>query len=175
MTMTFALALYGAVLSSASAVWNIRRDVRDRGRLRVRARVAVDNFFPSTPGIADHITFELVNDGRRALIVQRLGGIARDGKPFELPIDPTASRLRPTDGPLKLEPGERLVVEVAPLRQAVDGLRRLCAWDTLGRRYCAPASELRAVQRAHFQRAKKPARITARTGLRGILPPWTRI
>src|SRR5437899_639793 len=93
---TILVAVYGAVVATAVAVWNIYRSITDRGRLRVMA-VRADSF---GRGIAkDKLWYKVTNVGRQPIWLTHIGGGYKTrGKRF---VIATLNQL-----PKKLEPGE---------------------------------------------------------------------
>ncbi len=65
--VTITLAAYGALLSTAIAVWNVYREITNRGRLRVRVNVA-EMFAPGVGAIAkDKLWYKVTNVGRQPI------------------------------------------------------------------------------------------------------------
>src|SRR4051812_12321729 len=74
--LTTALAAWGALLSTLLAIWNIQKDLRDRGRLRVEAYLA--EWLEKDDETGEHVTkyeVEIIvtNVGRRSVTLQSLG------------------------------------------------------------------------------------------------------
>lgn len=173
-TVTLALAIYGALLGTLNALWAIRKDVRDRGRLAVRVKVPTTPFYESGPIVGDLLVFEVVNTGRRVSFIKAVGGCYADGRPFALAIIGGHNQ-HPDSFPAKLEPSERVLIRTQLLSTPPSEVRRLGVWDTLGDSYFAPSADLRGAQRLHLKRAGQSPVLGTRTVLRGFLPLWVRV
>src|SRR6266404_9207285 len=100
------IAVYGALVGSASLAWNIYREITNRGRLRVD--VGVGNLHLSGPtfGVAeepiqrDQLMFTVTNVGRRPIFLTQIGGGYESGDYFMTPQPANEGRL-----PKRLEPG----------------------------------------------------------------------
>lgn len=166
-----AIALWGAVLASANTVWMIRRDRRDRGSLRVRATVHVNDFYPSTPSIPDEIAFTVVNDGKRPAYVREPIGIRTNGDSFVIAMFPPSG----VSLPVRLDAGESFLFKTPLARIPLDDMRRLGVVDTLGNRWFVPGGDFIAVQRRRLEYQKRPDEIPWRTRLRARAPLWLRL
>jgi hypothetical protein len=151
-----AVAIYAAAVSTVALLWNIRRDLRDRGNLRVQTMVATDSTFGRLV-IADQIAWSVVNSGRRPVFLNALGGFYRDGRPFALALAiPPDRGFEPL--PRKLEPGQReLVWTVLP--EDPHSILRLAAWDTEGHIFYPPSHQLRQVLLLALQQAGRPPKL----------------
>jgi hypothetical protein len=165
------LALYGALLATGTLIWNVRRDRRDRGSLRVRATVRINDFFPSTPSVPDEINFEVVNYGKRTAYVRQPIGIRTGGESLELPVFAEEG----VSLPAKLEPGESFRFRTALARFPLDDMRRLGVVDTLGQQWFAPPDDFLTVQRRRLEYQKRPSELSWRTRLRARAPLWLRL
>jgi hypothetical protein len=164
------IALYGAVIATGGLLWTIRRDVKDRPHLRVRATVPISDRM-GFDIIGDFLQFEVVNAGRRTIHLREVGGRYVDGRAFGLAIRPEGS---PARWPVKLEPTERVLVNTA-LPEEPRTVRVLAAWDTLGKEYQVPRSLVaESIQRA-LRFRKKPHELSLRERARFRLPPWIRV
>lgn len=165
------IAVYGALLATGTFIWNVRRDRRDRGSLRVRATVRINDFFPSTPNVTDEISFEVVNDGKRTAYVRQPIGIRTRGESLDLPVFAEEG----VSLPAKLEPGESFRFRTALARLPLDDMRRLGVVDTLGQRWFAPPEDFLMVQRRRLEYQKRPSELSWRTRLRARAPLWMRL
>jgi len=100
MTWTELIASYGAILSTLGIGWNLHRDLRDRGILRVDASFGLKMAVPS--GETEQCLFvSITNVGRRPIMASIVGGawkLARkEGDHFTF---------IPNDLPKLLKPGE---------------------------------------------------------------------
>ena len=75
-TLTTILALWGAVLSTFLAIWNIYKDIRDRGNVRVEAELSEWDEPDDDTGelvVKYEVEIILTNIGRRPAIVRSIG------------------------------------------------------------------------------------------------------
>lgn len=124
--LTTVLATYGAIVATLAVVWNIFRDLTDRGRLRVTCFIG----FMALPGVgadrSDKLFFNVTNVGRRAILVEKVGG-AHGGKHFIIVPHPGMA-------PRMLAPGEYTHVwQDDPLSVLDKATKFLGAWDSTGR------------------------------------------
>ena len=141
------VAIYGAVVSTAVAVWNIYREFTNRGRLRVSVYPAGQTAAGLGIIAADRVAYSITNAGRQAIWLRQIGGTySKDaGKVSEFLIT-TAAQL-----PRKLEPGESFLEGNGALADLIkEGYAptAMGAWDTLGRFYRAPKRDLDRVIRS---------------------------
>lgn len=132
------MAIYGAVVATAVAVWNIYREVTDRGRLRVQ--VVKMNAVQGGVIIATvKLWVNVTNVGRRPIWLSSIGGRNRRGSPTK------RFKLFPTQPlPVKLEPGEEFndySADVSSLDPKK--VRYLSVWDSIGRVHKAPRRQFR--------------------------------
>ena len=151
-SITLGIAVWGAILGTVSFVWNIYRSISDKGRLRVSCKIARFAVIPASvvpPGdrpTEPQLAFTITNVGRRAIFVSRIGGIYKNGKPFEV-VPHTAL-------PKELKPGENISERAEdPVRTLLSngGAKSLGAWDTTGKLYAVPRHE---VQRLKIEAAR---------------------
>jgi hypothetical protein len=138
----------GLVIALGNTAWTIRRDVRDRGRLRVELDIA----YPRAPGIIthtnpmttrDHCLVTITNVGGRALRPAKIIGTSRssDGGTYTWYIVP---RSFPCDLAPNGQAFEWINDTALP---AVAALERLDVIDTTDRRWSVPRRQLRVVRR----------------------------
>jgi len=96
--MTSALAIWGAVLSTLAIIWNIRRDLADRGKLRVLCYRGVLRGGVGPPDPKTYLVYHVTNAGRRPVVVTHIGGATTKSTHFMVT---TRSPL-----PRTLQPGE---------------------------------------------------------------------
>lgn len=146
-SITLWIAILGAVLGTASFLWNIYRAVSDKGRLRVACRIARFAIVPITalPGggrpTEPHLTYTITNVGRRSIFVSHFGGVYEDGKSFE--VVPRAAL------PKELKPGETISERAEdPVKVLLRNGRAkfLGAWDTTGKVYKVPRGDLKRLE-----------------------------
>lgn len=135
------LGIVGTVLSALALGWNIVRDVRDVGRLRVRC--CIGSALSAGTQQDNLLIWNVTNTGRRSVVVQTIGGDrSRDPKHF-LMVRTLGNTL-----PWKLEPGEYAHYWVEDLSQLppADEIEALYAIDTRGRYFHARPTEVREVR-----------------------------
>jgi hypothetical protein len=155
MTATTLLAFYGALLSTVALVWNFLRDLRDNPRVKVRISlkpVAYDSarrpyavaLDLPIEGASEQVFlyFNIVNVGRRKVILTGMGGDQRSGhKHFLIPKPVVLT------SPVTLEEGQE-ISELSPdLSLVGNNTRRLYIWDTAGRHWKVGWTNLRKVRK----------------------------
>ena len=121
------IAIYAAILSSVAILWNLYRDITNRGRLRVNCYLG-ELVVPGMPKVeGDLLVYNVTNVGRKPVVVTHVGG-ARGDKHFMITPNVTA-------WPKALGPGEYVLEYTKDLSVLDDKLRFLAAWDSLGRVY----------------------------------------
>src|SRR5712692_6424124 len=134
------VAVYGAIVSTAVAAWNIYRGLTDRGRLHVSVFPAVHAAAGLGIIAADRVAYSVTNMGRQPVWIRQIGGMySRSIGEYREFIITTAAQL-----PKKLEPGESFLEANFGLADVIsDGHAPIAmgAWDTLGRFYRAPKRE----------------------------------
>lgn len=95
MDITLILAIWGAVLSTAAIVWNIFRDVNDKGKLDVAFYIGniVGGIESSDK---DFIFYKITNTGRKPITVTHVGGGFKV-KHFLIPTLNIPKLLNPTE------------------------------------------------------------------------------
>jgi hypothetical protein len=146
--VTLVIAIWGAVLGTASFAWNIYRATSDRGRLQVSCRIARFQIVPATfltgggRPTEPQIAYTITNVGRRPIFVSHFGGAYRDGKGFE--VVP-----RTSPWPKELKPGESISERAEePVKVLLNngGAVFLGAWDTTGKVYKIRRRDLRRLK-----------------------------
>jgi hypothetical protein len=144
MSITDFLAIYGALLATVIAVWDVAKYVVARPRLRVSCYVAE----MVTPGVGvtgrDLIAYSIANPGGKPMVVRALGGALRSGSYFL--FDPQAVQL-----PLTLKPRESVVVPV-PMPRDISDVTYFIVHDGLDKQWRATTDVVRKQLAA---RAKK--------------------
>jgi hypothetical protein len=138
--MTTFLAIWGAALSTIAIVWNIRRDLVDRGKLRVICYRGVLRGGEGLPDPKTYLVYNVTNIGRRPIIVTNIGG-ART-KEVHFLVD--------TRGPMPrtLQQGEYFV-ECADVSILDEQPEALWAVDSLNRQWRISRKALRRLMREH--------------------------
>jgi hypothetical protein len=125
MTATDFLAIYGAILATALAGWDVAKYIFERRRLRVSCYVAE----MVTPGVGvtarDLIAYSIANTGGKPIVVTTLGGALRSGSHFL--FVPQGVQL-----PLTLQPGESIVVP-GPMLPDINDVTSFIVHDALGK------------------------------------------
>jgi hypothetical protein len=145
-SVTTFLAIWGALLSSATFGWNLRRDLSDRARLQLTARVrklvvgADGQWFAASPNADVHpatdelyVVMSVVNVGRRPVQWQSWGGCYR-----RTVNNKTGIFIVGRDLPKMLNEGEshqELTVLGADLLPANDKVKTLSVSDASGKEW----------------------------------------
>jgi hypothetical protein len=132
--MTTFLAIWGAVVSTVAIIWNIRRDLAGRGKLRVLCylgRVVGD----IPPDSRIHLVYNVTNIGRRPVVVTHIGGALRKDRHFMVN----------TRGPMPrtLQPGEYFLEYSHDLSVLNERPQALWAIDSVGNYWRIPRKALR--------------------------------
>jgi hypothetical protein len=154
--MTIILAVWGAVLSTILAIWNIYKDLRDRGSLRVEAYISEwDEKGEETEETVRQYEVEIIltNVGRQPLIVHSIGfGKSKGFLLYVWRKLPTGFRLHrsPPSGfyeaildvhgklPKRLEPVDFISIKRTNLTFLETDDAVFFALDSLGRYYLLP-------------------------------------
>lgn len=138
-TVTTFLAIWGAVVSTIAIIWNIRRDLADRGKLHVvcyRGHTVGD----STAGDAKlRLVYNVTNTGRRPILVTHIGGAFTKESHF---IVPTRGQM-----PRMLQPTEYLLEYSEDLSVLERKPQALWAIDSTGKHWKIPRRQLRQLIR----------------------------
>ena len=122
--MTTFLAIWGAVVSTIAILWNIRRDLSDRGKVRVLCYLGVLRGGDGPPDPRTHLVYHVTNVGRRAVVVTHIGGALAKDRHFMVN----------TRGPMPrtLQPGEYFLEYSQDLSVLDDQPQALWAIDSIG-------------------------------------------
>lgn len=145
------LGIYGAILATGLAVFEVFKYIRERPCLKVRTYFAGLTITFVVPGRTVRYRSESVPTGNDPFLafritnprgvpnnLVRVGGTLRDGDEFELTYDPVTL-------PRRLEPGDS--VDFAGDPNVVSGdLSYLAVWDTSGRKWKVPRWNLLIVK-----------------------------
>jgi hypothetical protein len=144
------IALYGAVVGTASLLWNIYRHLTDKGRLKVYCYLGkiVSERGPKDEN--DYLVYNVTNVGRKPIFVDKVGGTTKVDK-FILP---------PRKLPKRLDPGETLLEYISDLSVLNDNLTSLWALDSLGKYHKVKKSVVKSL----IEKAKKK-RNTSKPGI----------
>jgi hypothetical protein len=120
--------------------WNIYRDVIDRGKLRVSCYIGQIGQM-GVGVVADNLlVWNVTNVGRQPVMVSQIGGKRRKKPQHWLVLSPKGESL-----PKMLKPGEYFMGYTEDLGGIQPDVTDLWAIDTVGRRYRAPAKQVRKV------------------------------
>ena len=138
--MTTFLAVWGAVLSTIAVLWNIRRDLTDRGKLQVICYLGTV-VGETPPDHRTHLVYNVTNCGRRAAVVTHVGGLNKKGLAF----------LINARGPMPrtLQPGEYLLEFTHDLSILDEHPRALWAVDSVGNHWKLSRKALRQLLASH--------------------------
>jgi hypothetical protein len=144
--MTTFLAVWGAVLSTILAMWNIYKDLRDRGNIRVQAYLSEGTETDEETGdsvFRCQVEIILTNIGRRPVIVTSIG-VRRNSRRREKPRGLSEAYFVSRDIPKRLDPGEFVSIEQDQLffLEGSAEYDHLFAMDSLGRYYFLPKAEM---------------------------------
>lgn len=138
-TISLIIAIYGAIVATIVAAWNIYREATNRGRLRVQA-VEADMIAPGVGAIANgKLWIKVTNVGRQSIFLTKIGGRNKRGSTRSHFVLITAKQL-----PVKLEPGEEwddTSADVSSLDP--QKVRYLAAWDSMGKVHKVPRRQLK--------------------------------
>jgi len=133
-TITAILAVWGAVLSTITLVLTLRRDLTDRGKLKVSCYIGK---LVSSGGLTDEtprLVYQVTNIGRRPVNVVNIGGSYKDGTNFAI---------LKAELPQTLQPGEYFIEYVDFAHVA--GADEFWASNSLSKRWKIPRSQRRAL------------------------------
>ena len=135
------LAVYGAVVATLVAVWNIYQQVVTyRDQLAVQV-VRADMVQGGVVIATDKLWFKVTNVGRQPVWLSSIGGRNKRGSERSHFMIPTPVLL-----PVKLEPGEVFNDSSINLKIAdLDRVRYFAAWDSKGKEHRAPKRQLQDV------------------------------
>jgi len=138
-TITFFVAVWGAVLSTFAVGWNFYRDFSDRGRLKVTC------FFGLIAGgnlgveHKDCLIWTVTNVGRQPVFLKQIGGSLREDRHWV--------NFGHTDLPKMLKPGEYVVDFMDDFSSInIDEISAFTAYDSLGNTYRAPRKQMKVAK-----------------------------
>ena len=95
MTSTDLLAIYGALLATGLAVWDVFKFVHERAKLRVSCYIA-EEFTPGVGRTASNLlAYSIANVGGRPVVVTTIGGELVSGKFFMILQNALPKTLQP--------------------------------------------------------------------------------
>ncbi len=147
-SLTIVLAVWGAIVSTVSIVWLIRRDLLDRGQLRVICYVGEIVGGPNPTGVSTpRLVYNVTNRGRRPILVTHIGGAVAKDRHFMVPNAPV---------PKMLQPGEYFL-GLSDLSILDEEPTALWAIDSFGKHWKVPRKQLQYLLREHQERRLKKA------------------
>ena len=154
-TLTGLIALYGAALSSITFGWNLLRDLRDRAKLKLVARLrrlapgptptqiyAVSPDLPVADRTATLFVFmDVTNVGRRPVRWDGWGG------KWSRPVGGKNTFVAVGRSlPKMLNEGESHSEFVDNLHQDIENVKKLFVWDASGKNWNLPRTELKKLK-----------------------------
>ena len=150
------LAIYGALLSSFTLGWNIFRDLLDKPKLKVTARLGriVQNqvtgqFYAVKSNVAMNgaseqlfVFLDVTNVGRRPVRWDAWGG-----KHYQKEAGKDSFAVIPIDLPKMLTEGQSHTEWTAELHPSIDNVKQLSAWDAAGKAWSLPRRALRQLKK----------------------------
>ncbi len=149
---TALLAVWGAVLSSVAIIWNILRDTKDKGKLKLDAMIG--KFYPDHTD-KEYLVVTMTNVGRRPLLVKGWGGKEKGVPGGKKQYD----YIIPVGLPRMLKEGEYHVEVTPDLGILSSELEYICAWDSAGKEWKVSQKKLEElVDSAKKRRAERDAK-----------------
>ena len=128
-TTTLMLAIYGAGLSTLVFIWNIIKDLSDKGKLKVNCYVGEKYSIDVGLDPKKYLIYQVTNEGKKPIVVTHIGGTKKD-KEFSEFVYGSAKL------PKRLEPGEYIIEDnITDLTVLKEGLIAIWAKDSLGKTY----------------------------------------
>ena len=126
------VAWWGAIIATVALVWNIMRDVRRRGRLKLEAMYGV--YLSGRLQQPSKLTMRITNIGTEPIVAQGIGA-DRGEDAHDL--------FTCTSIPRRLEPGEFTVEIFQSGTELSRDTRKLYVWDSKGKKWLLPKKRLR--------------------------------
>lgn len=154
MDVTTELAIYGALVSTFALGWNTYRDLRDRAKLKVSARIsrltvdgqgrwlAITSAAHAQALPQHYIVMTVANVGRRPVVWQGWGGRYHGWKNKQFFI---ADQNLPNYLPKRLEEGDShtACTELTNF----ENVRKFFMWDASGKKWKVPRRELKKLKK----------------------------
>ena len=155
LSMTSLLAAYGAILSSIGLGWNLYRDLHDRARLKVVARIRriaqnqLGQLFAVAPnlpvaGVGPQlfVSVDVTNVGRRPVRWDGWGGT------YSKPVNGKESFvILPMQLPKMLHEGESHTEFTRDMHQNIKDVKRIFIWDAAGKKWHLPRRALKELKK----------------------------
>ena len=144
-TIVTILAIWGAVLSSFTVVWNLLRYHMQRGRLRISCYIGqfIGEKGSGVDSKINYLIYQVTNMGKEPVVLAKIGGTYKDKTGF-LVMPPLRQAL-----PLTLKPGEYAMIECSDLHTLGKYLKCLIAIDSLGRQWKAPKKQIKDLKQRY--------------------------
>ena len=136
--MTGFLAVWGAILSTIALVWNLIRDFRDRGRLKIDAMIG--KMYPDHTD-RDYLVVTVTNVGKRPLLVKGWGAMKHKKAP-----QPRSVLIAPRGLPRMLKESEYHIEYTPELKILDEDIKRIYAWDSSGREWALSRKQLKGLR-----------------------------
>jgi len=141
------LAVWGAILSTVALIWNLVRDSRDKGRLKIDAMIG--KIYPDHTD-RDYLVVTVTNVGKRPLLVKGWGGMKR-----KKASQPRGLMITPRGLPRMLRESEYHIEYTHDLKILDADTERIYVWDSSGKEWALSKRQLKEL-RAERQKLGKP-------------------
>ncbi|MBN8584072.1 MAG: hypothetical protein J0M37_03190 [Ignavibacteria bacterium] len=140
MDFTFFLAIYGALLSTLIAFWNVYIYSKDKGNLKVDCSFTYEIGYLARNEI--HLSFTITNIGRRDVVVKGLAGTSKNKKKFLLFAGMNNTKL-----PKTLKPGEYVIEQIFNYKDLFSNkINTIYVYDSLGNEYFVPKKDIKNIE-----------------------------
>jgi hypothetical protein len=139
-SVTLPLAIWGAVVSTATVLWNIMRDVSNKPKVTLWATIARDK---GTMGLLSRpvfLTVEIANAGKQAVAIKEIASVRKKGATGRIWNNPMTL-------PRRLEPTDSIVEEITDFTFITPETTHLHATDSTGKHWFLPKKRLRELIR----------------------------
>jgi hypothetical protein len=148
MDVTGFLAVWGAILSTIALGWNVLRDSRDRGRLKIDAMIG--KMHPDHTD-RDYLVITVTNVGKRPLLVKGWGGMKRKGA-----SEPRGILIVPRGLPRMLKESEYHIEWTPDLTVLDEDTERIYAWDSSGKEWALTRKQMKRLRQERSELGKSP-------------------
>jgi len=121
------LAIWGAIVSSIAITWNVLRDIRDKGRLKIDAMIG--KMVPDHTD-RDYLVITITNIGCRPVLVKGWGGMKKKSTKGARGLF-----IVPRDLPRMLKEGEYHIEFTEDLSILSPELEKIYVWDSTGKEW----------------------------------------
>ncbi len=140
------LAVWGAILSTIALMWNLIRDSRDRGRLKIDAMIG--KMYPDHTD-RDYLVVTLTNVGKRPLLVKGWGAMKR-----KRACQPRGLLITPRGLPRMLRESEYHIEYSHDFDILDEDIERIYAWDSSGKEWALSRRQLRGLREERHKLGK---------------------